>query len=350
MTVRLLTPSDNIAWDEYVYKHPDAMHAHLVCWKDVIEKSYGKKGYYLIAEENDKIVGLLPLFHIKSFLFGDQLVSMPYLTYGGIISDSDDVCAHIIKKALEIIEELKSDVIELRCAVLPNKEIFNFETDINTSKVSMRLKLPSSAEELFKSFKSKLRSQIRRPEKEGMTFTIGNSELVDDFYKVFVVTMRDLGSPVHSLKLFKNIVHCLKETIKISVVYHEGKPVAAGLITIFKNFVEIPWASSLRKYNRLSPNMMLYWSLLEYCSSSGFEWFDFGRSTPGEGTYKFKEQWGAKPLGLNWVQLSNKVGLHQDNSLNFGTSLKELMTSTWSKLPVPVASWLGKKIRKNISL
>ena len=167
----------------------------------------------------------------------------------------------------------------------------------------MLLSLPASKEELLKSFKSKLRSQISRPQKEGMTAIIGGAELIDPFYRVFSVNMRDLGSPVHSKRLFREIFQEFPENAKIGLVKYQGEDVAAGLIFCFRNTVEIPWASSLKKYNGLSPNMLLYWSLLEYSCDKGFQYFDFGRSTPEEGTYKFKEQWGAKPSPLYWYDI-----------------------------------------------
>jgi len=343
MTIRLFSADDIHAWDAYVKKHPQGTHAHLAGWKNVIEKTYNKTGYYLIAEDNKKIAGLLPLFHIKSLLFGNQMVSMPYLTYGGVLSESGEITNQLIVRAQDICSDLKLDLIELRHDEPLSENIFNSKTSVNTSKVSMRLKLPSTADELFNSFKAKLRSQIRRPEKEGMKFSLGGSELVDDFYKVFVVTMRDLGSPVHSIDLFKNISKFLGGTIKIGIVYFEEKPVAGGIITIFGNMVEIPWAASLREYNRFSPNMLLYWSLLEYSCNKGMEYFDFGRSTPGEGTFRFKEQWGSEKKQLYWYR--NAPETESQPGLK-----RQLLTSIWAKLPVALTTKLGPEIRKNISL
>ena len=186
MQIRFYKDTDKQVWDEYVYNHPDANHAHLIGWKEVIEKTYSKRSYYLIAEINKKIVGVLPLFHIKSFLFGNQLVSMPYLTYGGVLTDNDEISKKLIEKSIKISKELKADFVELRHTNPLNENTFDTEkTQTNNSKVSMRLELPDTSEELFKSFKAKLRSQIRRPQKEGMIIKIGGVELVDDFYKVF---------------------------------------------------------------------------------------------------------------------------------------------------------------------
>ena len=212
----------------------------------------------------------------------------------------------------------------------------------------MLLALPGSGEELFKSFKSKLRSQIRRPQKEGMKTIIGGLEILDHFYRVFAANMRDLGSPVHSKKLFGQIFQAFGENVKIGVVYCQNGPVAAGLIVCFRDIVEIPWASSLRGYNRFSPNMLLYWSLLEHASDKDYRRFDFGRSTPGKGAYGFKKQWGAEPYPLYWYI----YGLSRYETL---ASMNESMAMSravalWQRLPLFLANLIGPRIRASISL
>jgi len=341
--VRYYKESDRQAWDAYVYRHPDSYHAHLIGWKDVIEQTYHKKPYYLIAEDNDIIEGVLPLFHIKSRIFGNQLVSMPYLTYGGIIADSNDIAKDLINKALKIAKELGA-VLELRQVnPLDENSYDSKKTKINTTKVSMRLDLPENSDALFKSFKAKLRSQIRRPQKEGMVFKLGGREFIDDFYKVFAVNMRALGSPVHSKKLFVELFNRLEDTAKIGVVFFNRIPVASGIITLFNKYVEIPWASTIRKYNRFSPNMLLYWGLFEYVTNGEYKIFDFGRSAIGKATYKFKKQWGSQPITLNWY--SNES--HKDSTIGYK---KNIFINIWCNLPLFLTNTIGPYVRKSITL
>ena len=106
--------------------------------------------------------------------------------------------------------------------------------------------------------------------------------------------MRDLGSPVHSKRMIESVLEEYPEKSTVMIIYKDDKPVACGLVIGHRDILENPWASSLRNYSNLSPNMLLYWTMLEYACDNGYKKFDFGRSTPGEGTYKFKKQWGAK--------------------------------------------------------
>ena len=212
----------------------------------------------------------------------------------------------------------------------------------------MLLNLPDSSETLMKSFKSKLRSQITKPLRQGLTSRTGGAELLKDFYKVFLVTMRDLGSPVHSMKLMRNTLSEFPERSQIIVVYRSEEPVAAALVIGFQNVLHNPWASSLRKYASLSPNMLLYLRMLEYACDNGYQVFDFGRSSVSEGTYRFKEQWGAVPAPLYWHYICLDGNL--PNPDGFAKQRFESATRCWKKLPVVVTRAIGPSIRKHISL
>jgi len=379
-SVRLYQNSDKQLWDAYVMRHPDSTHCHLSGWKDVIEKAYGHIGYYLLAEEDCKIKGIVPVFHIKSFLFGNQLVSMPFLNYGGILADNEETEIALLSEAVKLGQKLKASTIELRhtnpLSCLNGLNSINSTNSSNSSnpmnpmnssnstnptnpsnpsncvtkthKVRMLLELPGSSDELFKSYNAKLRSQIRRPQKEGMDSIVGGAELLDDFYKVFSINMRDLGSPVHSKNLFKEILKHFEQNVRIGIVTYKGQSVAAGMIFLFKNVIEIPWASTLRKYNQFSPNMLLYWSFLEYACKNGHQYFDFGRSTQGEGTHKFKEQWGAKPFPMYWHNIvlnGRPAGNNESEKSRYETAIRY-----WKKLPLPISNALGPLIRKHINL
>lgn len=316
---------------------------HLIGWKDVIEKSLGNKTYYLLAEDSDNtITGILPLVHLKSFLFGNYMISIPYFNYGGVCADSDEICEQLFNKAVNIAKEQDTGHIEFR-----HTRHINNTFKEKTSKVSMRLELPNESEQLLKGLPSKLRSQIRRPTKEGMYSRIGKEEELDSFYTVFSINMRDLGTPVYSKKFFKDILTTFPDSASICTVYaKDGNPAASGFLIGFKEMLEIPWASSLRRYNKQSPNMLLYWESLKFACDNGYKQFDFGRSTPGEGTYKFKKQWGARPLQLYWhYWLKNGRAMPELNPHN---PRYKMVINVWQNLPVWLTKIIGPMIVKNL--
>jgi len=346
-------PHADSTWDAYVSNHPYATPWHMSSWRGVFEESYGLTAHYLTAEKSPAVMtGLLPLFHFKSPFFGSSLVSMPFLDGGGILADNAETTKELFETAVSLGERLGVSRIELRCSQFPDwtrqVEPASYPFELQQNKVRMLLRLPDSPDDLLASFRSKLRSQIKRPSKEGCIARLGGVELLDEFYGVFSTNMRDLGSPVHSKRLFRAVLSRLAHNARVCIVDLRGKTIAGGIFIWFRDTVCNPWASSLREYSSLSPNMLLYWTMLEFACRNGFSFFDFGRSSPDEGTYRFKEQWGCRAEPLTWLHLflRGRSGLRAPCSKeSFGTLVRY-----WKKLPLPLAAIAGPVIRKRISL
>ena len=173
---------------------------HLFAWKQAVEKAYYHKGLYLIAEdEQESIQGVLPLILMKPPFLKAVLVSLPFCDYGGVLSDSPEAAGKLISQAIELASANRAE-LDIRCRYpqphLQDSSIFR----VSNHKSRMILDLPESSEELWKIFRSKLRSQIRKPQKEGLVFRMGSSEFIDPFYTVLSQNMKDLNSPIHAKK------------------------------------------------------------------------------------------------------------------------------------------------------
>lgn len=329
-------------WDGFVESMRDAEPYHPYAWRKVFERVYGHRCFYLAAKADDgRVVGVLPLVQLKSRLFGNFLVSVPNFSYAGILAKSDEARQALADAAWSTAEENGARHVELR-----HRSRKDLDLPYRDDKVAMLLKLPASSDELWQGFPSKLRAQIRRPKKEGAVCEHGGIELLDDFYFVFSRNMRDLGTPVFPKALFREMCISFSETARIFVVRLDGQPCAAGFTYGFRDGLEIPSASSLREYNRVSVNMLLYWTVLQYAIESGYKVFDFGRSTVDTGTYRFKKQWGAQPQQLYWhycLQDEAEIPHLSPQNPKF-----ELATRIWRKLPVAVANLLGPRIVRNL--
>ncbi len=340
MQIRFVTDDDQPAWDEYVMQHPDGLAYHFFGWLQSVFQGYGFKHNSLLAEKDNKICAILPLVDFQSIFLSKKLVSLPYCDAAGILADNSDISASFVKQLADFIPE-QSVVMRSAASVV-------CDSVNQTDKTRMLLSLPDSSEAFLASMKAKLRSQVRKPERDGLTTRMGGSELIDEFYQVFSINMRDLGSPVHSKHWFSAIMRYYSGKAKIAIVYTpDGEAAAAGLILIHPNTVSIPWASSLRKFNRMNPNMLLYWTFLSWCADNGFQKFDFGRSTPGEGTYRFKQQWGAQPQPLYWYNFPDTPVVQDKHN---GATVKDSVVKVWQKLPLPFANYIGPIVRKYISL
>ena len=333
---------DRKAWDSYVGTHPAASNYHQYGWRDVIEGSFGHRCRYLVARNNGGgIEGILPLVLMQSRMFGRFLVSLPFFNYGGVLCDRQETGDALLAEAMKVQQEFGAEYTELR-----HTAQWSGPLATKRQKVAMILDLAQDAETAWQGFNAKLRNQIRKAEKSGLTITVGGKELLADFYTVFARNMRDLGTPVYSSKFFTEIVTVFPDHTRIIAVHLQGKPVAAGLISWVRDTMEIPWASSIREYNPLCPNNLLYWTALQFAMSRGCRRFDFGRSTPGEGTFNFKKQWGARPVQLHWQYLLPEGTAMPE--LNTKNPKYDLAIKVWQKLPLPVTRLLGPQIVKNI--
>jgi FemAB-related protein (PEP-CTERM system-associated) len=179
-----------------------------------------------------------------------------------------------------------------------------------------------------------------------LTVEHGGARLLPDFYTVFARNMRDLGTPVYSRRLFDEVLDAFPDRARLHVVRLRGQAIAAGLSYQTGATLEMPWASSIRDYKDSCPNHLLYWSVIEAAVERGCELFDFGRSTPGEGTYKFKEQWGAEPLPLHWeYYLVHGSTLPNVSPAN---ARFHLAIELWKRLPLALATRFGPRVVRGI--
>ena len=189
------------AWDRYASAHPRGTLYHLVRWRNLVTRIFGQSHCYLYAQtDEDEISGILPIVRLKSRLFGDFMVSIPYVNQGGAIGDSRAVEQALMVRACEIASSLGLGHIEFR-----DTEPRNICWTCRTDKVAMIRHLPNNAEELWDDLGSKVRAQVKRPRKEGAIIVEGGRELISEFYRVFACNMRDLGTPVYPQTFFEAI-------------------------------------------------------------------------------------------------------------------------------------------------
>jgi FemAB-related protein (PEP-CTERM system-associated) len=354
--VRAAVGGDGEVWDRYVGDHVGALAYHRFAWKRAMEGAYGVHSPYLVAERRGRVCGVLPLGYVKPPMLRGALVSLPYCDVGGVLADDDAAETALVARAVGLARELGARGVELRrLGSRPaGGESKPVQVQEAPSKVRMILDLPGSSEALMAGFRSKHRSQVRKPEKDGLTCRLGGQELVEDFYGIFAENMRDLGSPVHSRRWIESVVESYGDDARVGVAYlPDGAPAAAGLVLMHRNTVSIPWASSLRRFNASNPNMLLYWTFLAFAADGGFERFDFGRSTPGEGTYRFKEQWGARPEPLRWERVEGEAvtPIRQASSGPERPGVaRRLGERVIRHLPVDLATSLGSACRRYVSL
>lgn len=349
--VRLANRGDHAQWDDYVLAKERVTPYHTIAWKLAVEAAYGHRGHYLLAEDGGRIEGVLPLFLLCPPLLGNTLCSLPFCDVGGCLADDDDIRGQLLSEAFALARNTAAAKVEIREDAAADAETplpGQFE---HAPKVSMTLPLPENSQALLAGFKSKLRSQIKKAEKNGLTFSNGAGEQgIDAFFHVFSRNMKQLGSPVHAKRWFQAVQQHFGDNMLLGLVSMDSTVVGAGIVLIAAGKAYIPWASTLSAFNRYAPNMLLYWHLLQQSCDAGCKSFDFGRSTLGEGTFRFKKQWGATPAVLQWQTYDPQGQLLEAGDSGGGGGARRVIENVWRRLPLSLTVGLGPPLRKYITL
>ncbi len=327
-------------WSAFVDKTVTSTIAHQIGWKEVMQTGLGHKPKYLIALDNDKVMGVLPLVIMKVFWGPRYAISLPWIDYGGVCADDFETENMLLNKARRITESEKAQFMELRSV-----EAGDHNFHIREDKVTFLLELNKDFDIMFKSFNSKLRNQIRKAEKSELTTKFGGIELLPDFYKIFSWKMHDLGTPVWGKSFFKMIFEAFPETARIILVKKDEQPVAGGLVLAFKDRLYVPSAAAYRSALKYCPNHALYWEVIKKSCEEGCRYFDFGRSKIGSSTFKFKQQWVPTPTSLTWQYYLARA--KKMPSIDPSNPKYKLFINIWKKLPLSVANYLGPKIIRN---
>ena len=330
------------ALTEYVQRGRFAPPGRDPGWLNILRDGLGHVPFALEASRGGKTCGWLPLAYVRSSLFGRYLVSLPYLNTGGIQADDEPTARRLINHAVSLAYDLQVKHLELRHEAVAEHPLLQASI---SRKVHMRLELPSFPGPLWESLPSKVRNQVRKGEKSGLQLVWGGFDLLDEFYEVFSQNMRDLGTPVYGRALFASILRHFGHDAEFCVVRLEGKPIASALLLHGKGVSEVPSASSLREFNSLCANMLMYWNLLERAVQRGQAIFDFGRSTIDGNTFRFKKQWGALPEPATWqyhTLTGGSADLRPDNPRY------QRLVKIWQRLPVRLTRLIGPRIVRGI--
>ena len=331
-------------WNRFVMQHPDAAFTHLFGWHRVITSVYRHKSVYLAAVEKGRILAIIPLFRFSRPFYPPEWISIPFFDHAGILAKNQEAGQFLLEKTwtrlgcknkagLSIRQDSNFDASGL---ILQGRRPRMF-----TEKTGLTIPLTPGPRRMMTAFPAKLRSQVNKGIKNGLTCDIGGPRLLPAFYKVFTRNMRDLGSPVHALSFFKAIFAVFPGQAFISVVYHKKRPAAAGFVFRFKNRLVNPWASSLREFRSLNTNMLMYWQMIRLACSLNLDIFDMGRSSKGASTFRFKQQWGPKQTPLSWYTWVGD---------RYNAPGETLSINAWQRLPLWSANLAGPLVRKHISL
>jgi serine/alanine adding enzyme len=331
--------ADGGAWDAFVQAADDSTVAHRWAWTSLVPDVYGHQVIPLAAVREGALAGVLPLARVRSRLFGNSLVSMPYLDYGGVCSNGDRDAEQALASAA--VELARADGLQLELRHLTDRPV---GLPASLRKVTMTLDLRGGEDAVWGRIRSGRRGQVRKARRNGLTVSWHGTEALAPFYRIIAANMRDLGSPVHRRSFFAAVIDHLGPDARIVLVHHGPEPVGAGLVLVHRDRVMLPFVSSLRSSFALRPNQLLYWETFRYGVERGCDLFDFGRSSRDSGTFESKRQYGAEVEQLYWHRWPPDAADGDEPSQRL-----EWVTHLWRRLPLPVTNLVGPMVRGGLA-
>ena len=353
MKIRPYEDSDQAAWDDYVMSHPSGTFFHLSGWKEMVEKSFGHKSYYLLAmlslasssSETEalktKILGVFPAFSTKSLFFGRSMVSLPFATYGGILAENEEAEQALYEEAVALTKAKRLDYLEIRneskpLADLPVKDLYYvFKKEIS-----------SDNDENLKAIPRKSRRMVRKGIGNELHAAFGGIELLNQFYELFAFSYRGFGTPVFSKGYLKNLLKRFRKDSSILIISKDGKPLSGVLSFYFKDQVIPYYSGAYPESHKYAANDYLYWVLMCSAAESGYRVFDFGRSKKDTGPYHFKQHWGFEPRPLPYQYFLHKTEAIPD--ISPANPKYHRRIEVWKKLPLWATKIIGPRIVKYI--
>lgn len=377
--IKLLKPTEYESWDNYVHNHPNGTLFHLTSWKTVIEKTYHHKAHYLMAVSEDRgqrseirdqdinnsklkiknstnpvpnnsklkiqnsklLKGVLPIFSIKSLLFGRSMVSVPFAPYGSILADDDSTKNALYEKAVSLTQAENHDYLEMR----QEKQT---HTDLPTKDLYYVFKktISDDNDENLKAIPRKARRMVRQGIKHRLETILGHSELLDRFYRLFATSYRNLGTPVFSKRYLKTLLDTFNQSASILIISKNGLDLSGVMSFYFKDQV-IPYYSGANpESHKFAANDYLYWMLMCHAAENGYTVFDFGRSKKDTGPYHFKRHWGFSPEPLPYQYYLNRIKEIPNISPTNPKYQKKI--ELWKKMPIWATKIIGPRIAKHL--
>lgn len=327
-------------WDAFVRACPQATFFHLSAWQQVIRQSFRHDTYFLYAEQAGQIVGVLPMAHVASWLFGKSLTALPFAVYGGVAARDEAAANALEREAQALARSLGVSHLELR-----NSQRRHDDWPTQDLYVTFKLAIPPVLDEKMLCIPQKRRNMVRKAQKLGLRAVIDDS--VDNFYPVFSHNSRDHGTPVIQKRYFEQVKQVFGRDCEILSVYSPaGKCISSIYCFYFRNEVLAYYAGETREAKSSAANDFKYWSLMQRAAQRGCDVFDLGRSKKGTGSFEFKRTWGFEQQQLYYqYDLIGGSAIPQNNPTN---KKFKLFIEMWKRMPLPMTEMLGPIIVRNL--
>jgi FemAB-related protein (PEP-CTERM system-associated) len=340
LAVSRLEPSDEQAWRDFLATRPDATPFHTLEWRDAVRAGLGYDTPYLIAKAGGEVAGILPLVHVKTPLFGNNLVSTGFSVGGGVMARNGEVAEALAAAAIRLGRERKVDCLELR----GEAATFDGWATKSETYAGFRAPLAATSDDRLKAIPRKKRADVRKGIKSDLT--IDTDAPVTVFHDLYARNLHALGTPILPLKWYAALKSAFGDACEVSTVNGPDGPVVSLMTFWWGDTVYPYYVGALAEARKLHAFDHVYWELMERAGERGIATFDFGRSKYGTGSFDYKKYWGFEPQALHYQY--HLIGASKMPDVNPNNPKYARFVSTWQKLPFGVTKRVGPFLARQL--
>lgn len=344
LTIRPLDAATTAAWDRFVEAMPAGTFFHRAAWADVIERAFGHETHYACAERDGAITGVLPLARVRTRLFGDTLISVPFCVYGGPLAADAETEAALTAHAEALLRRTGASALEFRHLHSPAGQQRDQWVARPDLYVTFRKPIESDHDRNMKAIPRKQRAMVRKGIQNGLTSVVQQDAGL--LHRIYAESVRNLGTPVFARRYFNILMDVFGDAADIVTIMDQEAPIAAVMNFYFRDEVLPYYGGGTLAARTRAGNDFMYWEVMRRAVDRGCRLFDFGRSKIGTGAFAFKHNWGFQEQKLHYgFHLRPGAAIPDHNPMN---PKYRLFIAGWKRLPLPVANALGPFIVRGL--
>ncbi len=314
--INIVFQLDEKLWSQFVKEHPTGNIFHTPEMADLYRRS-SKQEPILVALVNKKneIRGLL-LAVIQSQLNGvfGKVTARSVSFSTPLVKNNNPQLIKLILKAYDNVVKNKAIYSQFRnfCTQDNQKEIFINQNYKYEDHLNIQHDLSLSDEELLNQMHKRLRRNIRRAVKKGLTFReITDSQEIEEVFFLIENTYKRIKLPFPNKDYFDNAYQVLfpKGMIRYFAAVFEKKIISVRIELCYKGIIYDWWTGYMNEFLNKYPNDFLPWQVMLWGHRNGYKTFDFGGAgKPGipYGVRDHKLKFGGKLLSFGRYEKIHK--------------------------------------------
>lgn len=338
MEVVLVNEQRKAEWESFVAENPNAIAWQSYEWKDVLKKHFQFEYHPIAVCDSAKILGVLPLYRMKTMLAKDSLISVPFAVAGGIVSDSEEARDLLIGKAIALSRKYNSCGITLKQYKIMMRG--DFQTDDNY--YNRELDISRNPDGIIGDFSDRNKQMIALTAKQSLSLEHPSSDL-SGFFRLLLRHLHAKGVPCVSKRWIEDLIR--SKMYSIALLRSNGQIRAGTMVKEFKKTVSFPF-TSLRVGAEQDSRMgyKLYWELIQKFHLKGFEIFHSGRIPNDDMTDDYRLGWGGIKHRYYYQYYPNRAEKTEYATKRGGK--RKILERCWKLLPAYVAESIGPMVVK----